>query len=177
MIEEWKSSTEYKLISKFYGKKVAARSKVPLINHINEGLEILEAIGASKASALGFCLHPLVQDKKQLKKTLDDDLLISCSFEAINAAFEYRYIANAYLCEASTDGWNTDKLHNLLSPICDTIRDMLIADKIQNRKDFLLYHATTHSRAPQLLWYFNNWIDFLSELYGKDLNEYAYMNQ
>ena len=38
---------------------------------------------------------------------------------------------------------------------------MLIADKIQNRKDFQLYHLGTHTRSEQLDQYFKNWLEKL----------------
>lgn len=34
---------------------------------------------------------------------------------------------------------------------------MLVADKVQNYKDFSLYHADTHPRAKELERYFQNW--------------------
>jgi hypothetical protein len=35
---------------------------------------------------------------------------------------------------------------------------MLIADKIQNRKDFELYHKDIHERSDELKQYFFNWL-------------------
>jgi hypothetical protein len=35
---------------------------------------------------------------------------------------------------------------------------MLIADKIQNRKDFELYHEGTHERSLELKCYFIDWL-------------------
>lgn len=39
--------------------------------------------------------------------------------------------------------------------------DMVLADKIQNRKDFRLYHKGKHKRSKQLSAYFDIWIEFL----------------
>ena len=39
---------------------------------------------------------------------------------------------------------------------------MLIADKIQNRKDFELYHKETHPRSAELDKYFRNWLQKLN---------------
>ena len=36
-----------------------------------------------------------------------------------------------------------------------------IADKIQNRKDFELYHELTHPRSKELIQYFKNWLEKL----------------
>jgi hypothetical protein len=51
-------------------------------------------------------------------------------------AVEYRNIANEYLSHKPS----TNDVH--LSPIKD-VNTMLIADKIQNRKDFEIYHKGT----------------------------------
>ena len=39
---------------------------------------------------------------------------------------------------------------------------MLIADKIQNRKDFELYHLGKHERSSELEQYFKNWLERLN---------------
>ena len=39
---------------------------------------------------------------------------------------------------------------------------MLIADKIQNKKDFELYHKGSHPRSMELDHYFNNWLKRLN---------------
>ena len=41
------------------------------------------------------------------------------------------------------------------------VNTMLIADKIQNRKDFELYHEKTHERSIELKEYFSNWLERL----------------
>jgi len=33
-----------------------------------------------------------------------------------------------------------------------------VADKIQNYKDFLIYHQKTHARSKELNEYFQNWL-------------------
>jgi hypothetical protein len=38
---------------------------------------------------------------------------------------------------------------------------MLFADKVQNEKDFALYHEGTHARSKELREYFNNWLNIL----------------
>ena len=58
---------EYNIIKAFYGEERANRSGVLLINHIDEGLHILEKIGASEKSKKAYCLHPILQyQMKQL---------------------------------------------------------------------------------------------------------------
>ena len=60
-------SPEYKVIERYYGDKIAERSKVMLMNHINEGLLILDAIEASEQAKKAYCLHPILQSDSDLK--------------------------------------------------------------------------------------------------------------
>lgn len=39
---------------------------------------------------------------------------------------------------------------------------MLIADKVQNYKDFEIYHKSTHPRSKELDQYFKNWLQKLN---------------
>jgi hypothetical protein len=51
---------------------------------------------------------------------------------------------------------------------------MLIADKIQNRKDFELYHLGKHERSSELDSYFKNWLerlDITEEFYQETKKE------
>ena len=165
---------EWEIISDFYGDKTAARSKVPLINHIKEGLIILDKIDASTCAKRAFMIHPLIQSNFYLKHNFDD-LLTKLDIKVISLALEYRNIANQFL---------SDKLdfileHDLLcvsaiqsSPLKD-VNDMLIADKVQNKKDFMLHldgrDDVTNSHILKL--YFNMWLDVLqiSELKYNEL--------
>lgn len=54
-------TVEYGLVADWYGESTAKRSGVPLINHIHEGLTILDTIGADVVTQSAFCLHPLLQ--------------------------------------------------------------------------------------------------------------------
>lgn len=44
-----------------------------------------------------------------------------------------------------------------LSPLRE-VNDMLIADKVQNRKDFELFHSSTHDKRDRLAAYFAEWL-------------------
>ena len=145
---------EYKIISDFYGDKVANRSGVRLMNHIDEGLYILEKIGASDVAKRAYCLHPIVQDDQSLKE--NSYLLKDIDSDVIIAAIEYRSVANEYLSKRVIE--SIDEIR--LSPLKD-VNDMLIADKIQNRKDFELYHLGKHERSNELDQYFKNWFERL----------------
>ena len=70
---------------------------------------------------------------------------------------EYRNVANRGLhCYQVTE---SSKIY--LSPIKE-VNDMLIADKVQNRKDFLIYHYGTHPKSQDLDKYFKNWLEALN---------------
>ena len=56
-----KDSIEYKAIQEFYGDGEAKRSHIPFMNHIDEGLAILERINASDRAKRAFCIHPIAQ--------------------------------------------------------------------------------------------------------------------
>ena len=71
-------------------------------------------------------------------------------------ALEYRNIANATLSARAIAGPEDIPL----SPLAD-VNLILIADKIQNRKDFLLHHASTDPRAAELDRYFKLWLERL----------------
>lgn len=148
-------TVEYKLVENFYGDGQAQRSKIYFMNHIDEGILILNKINASDSAKAGFCLHPLVQDSPNLGKTFQE---LSEKVNAYNLglSLEYRNIANQYLSKRSIT--SLDEIE--LSPLKE-VNDMLIADKIQNYKDFILYHRGTHPRSNELENYFNNWLDKL----------------
>jgi hypothetical protein len=158
-----KQSAEYHLIKEFYGDKTSSRSKVPLINHINEGIVVLEDMEAGYHTATAFCIHPLLQADEDLAANLDKVLTVA-SGRAVALALEYRSVANEYLSPKVTP---VDEIR--LSPL-KAVNDMLIADKVQNRKDFYTYHWSTHPRAKELETYFKEWLAVL----GVEVDDYIY---
>ncbi len=154
-------SIEYSIVQDFYGDIRAKRSGIFYMNHIDEGLKILELIGASEDAKLAFCLHPIVQNDKDLynalyipnsKWTLTD----LTTPHSVVTAMEYRSAANDYLSFKTIN--SIDEIR--LSPLKD-VNDMLIADKIQNYKDFLKYLKDIHPRSKELNQYFLNWLERL----------------
>ncbi|BBA65570.1 hypothetical protein [Xanthomonas phage XacN1] len=146
---------EWNMILEHYGEGRAKRSQVPFINHIIEGLAILRYIDASTQAKAAFCIHPIIQADADLvenfdwvRKTVGGDVLM--------LAMEYRSVANEYLSHRNVFSLNEIRL----SPLKD-VNDMLIADKVQNYKDFILYHHGTHPRSNELHEYFKNWLDRL----------------
>lgn len=146
------------LIETFYKDRVATRSGVPLINHINEGVDILGEIGSSWEARDAFLLHPMFQADEDL---LNNHYLISMMRNEIDPlvmilVMEYRSVANEYLSYRQISNLTDIRL----SPIKE-VNKMLVADKVQNYRDFLKYHKDTHPRSKELDKYFNNWIDRL----------------
>jgi hypothetical protein len=164
------SSEAYDRVTEFYGDRRAERSNQFYMNHIDEGIYILDQLGASKAAKDAYCLHPIYQKDDDLAAlyqslydgrpvapySIDDPLLIIL-------AMEYRNMANAYLSCRKIE--SIEEI--VLSPI-EVVNTMLWADKIQNRKDFEIYHRGKHPRSDELSQYFQNWFDRLGiseELY------------
>ena len=146
---------EYLLIQDFYGDRKAQRSQVWLMNHIDEGLGVMAEVGASDEALLAFCLHPLLQDDASLAANYSRVAQAvgqqPQGAYVLGLAMEYRSVANEYLahCTMRPGGIR-------LSPLKD-VNDMLIGDKVQNRKDFEIYHAATHANRVRLAEYFREW--------------------
>ncbi len=149
-----RDSKEYAVIRKFYGDRKAARSQVPLVNHIDEGIFILEKIGASEEAMKAFCLHPLFQADADLAQ--NQTLTRELDPYIVMLALEYRNTANAYLSQRKIE-----KLEDIrLSPLPE-VNQMLMADKIQNCKDFMIHHHGIHPKSDELHQYFKNWFQRL----------------
>src|SRR6478735_4899340 len=140
VIENLVPYDEYAVILHYYGSKKTKRSNKYLMNHIDEGLFILEYINASEIAKKSYCLHPIYQsDEDLLNNYKKYDLFNN---EVIITTMEYRYIANDYLSNR-----NINDISEIKLSIFKDVNDMLIADKIQNKKDFDLYHNGTHNRS------------------------------
>lgn len=145
-------SNAYLKIREYYGNTVTVRSKVKLINHIDEGIGYLNEIGASQDAIDGYCLHPMLQADEDLITNWNADFK-GITYKAVILAMEYRRVANSYL--------STGKRSDFVDFTSTDIFHMLYADKKQNEKDFKLYHEGTHERSKELREYFNNWFELL----------------
>jgi hypothetical protein len=154
MIEK---TIEYQMISTHYGNRTTGRSNVPLINHIHEGIYILKLIKADLLTQQAFCLHPLFQNDEAFVSSFSDLNLSTVDSKALVLTLEYRSIANQYLSLRKIQNFDEIKLSPLIQ-----VNQMLMADKIQNRKDFDLYHKGTHPRSNELEQYFCNWLKKLN---------------
>jgi hypothetical protein len=151
-----RESREYLTIAAFYGDRRAQRSQVRLIEHIDEGLAILAAIGASEAAMRAYCLHPMVQADADLDENAAQLSDMTDDVHVMALVFEYRNIANATLSLRAIRG--ADDIP--LSPLAE-VNAMLVADKVQNRKDFERHHLGTHARSAELDRYFRLWLERL----------------
>lgn len=147
---------EYKAMAAYFDDRHAARSGVHFMNHIDEGLAVLADLGASDAAWRAYVLHPFLQPDDELAKHAAQAGELTPEPYVLLLAMEYRHIANAYLSHREVQ--SLDEI--ALSPLPE-VNDMLRADKVQNYKDFLIYHSETHPRRDALQRYFRNWLDKL----------------
>lgn len=164
MMDQIRQTSEYRAIAAHYATRVAKRSQVPLIHHIDVGLAILAHLGASSATQRAYCLHPLVQDDAELAAWASRLHELSEDTTVIALAFEYRNIANSTRSSRAL----SSAAEIPLSPVPE-VNTMLVADKVQNRADFLAHHAATHPRSAALDRYFRLWLERL----GIDEARYA----
>ncbi len=146
------ATREYAAIEAHYADRRAARSGVLLMHHIDEGLQVLAARGASPRAMQAFCLHPLLQEDATLAAAYPRLAELSDDPAVLALALEYRHIANATLSTRPID--NAADIP--LSPLAE-VNEMLVADKLQNWKDFVLHHRGRHARSAALDRYFALW--------------------
>jgi hypothetical protein len=145
-----KFANEMDMIRAFYGDRTAKRSGVDLIEHIEQGLRVINAREAGQWAWRAFCIHPILQR---------DEDLIAARYRidelhpmTVCLAMEYRAVANAGLRGAFESTSYLPKLSCL-----PAVNEMLVADKVQNRKDFERYNFS-HPEADKLRDYFHRWM-------------------
>ena len=151
----------YSLIKEYYGDKKAKRSGVLYMNHIDEGLIILDEMVCTYYTKSAYCIHPIIQEDSTLKQNIEK-YLSRIDPVVLFLAMEYRNVANRGLSCYQVD--NPAQIY--LSPIYD-VNQMLIADKVQNFKDFNKYHLDIHPKSIELNRYFRNWLRALGVLEAK----------
>lgn len=165
-----KHTDAYQAIKDYYGDRIAERSRVPLIQHIDDGLVVLDQINATLEAMKAFCLHPLFQADQDLAlsaEAMRQRLPPSATQDAyvMLLVMEYRNKANAWLSDKVH--WVERTNHDLGHAVSDgmpspgpleEVHHMLIADKVQNRKDFIRHHRGTHMRSAELDLYFDQWL-------------------
>lgn len=172
MDNETRNLVQYQLclkaIKNHYGTDCAKRSKVLLMSHVEEGVSILMAVQGNffTKEQAAFAIHPLIQNNVEFNSRGIDK-------EIINLAQEYAFVANSYLCRPSTDFIKNQSdlamyFHDEEIEMSLGCALMLYADKVQNKKDFMLHHWGKHKRSSELLRYFNTWINYLKLRYAFD---------
>lgn len=162
----------YSLISAVYEGRIARRSGVPYLNHIEEGVYIfVRQNGWQDDPVDAFCVHPIFQDDELLSQVAAGDIdIFGLSSRVVFLAMEYRRVANSY---RSTDAIRTPSEIEL-SPI-EVVNQLLVADKVQNKKDFVakIYKnedsKSQHHASERYIRYFDSWLEALgvsAEEYG-----------
>ena len=143
---------EYDIISSFWKDRFTKRTGVHFMNHIDEGLRVIADLGGTERAMRIYALHGFLQQTYK-DDTFDSALLNDVSPSVIIGAMEYRSVANAHLSYHPPDTLRLSE---------DTDVNMaLIADKVQNRKDFERYHLGSHKRSNELDAYFKRWLKAL----------------
>src|SRR6185295_15909991 len=99
---EFIADPHYQAIQAFYGDRRTKRSGVLYIQHINEGLLVLDLIDATQHARQAYCLHPIVQGDTELLTAFQPSSLLYhylIDLYALALAMEYRWVANSYLSQ------------------------------------------------------------------------------
>lgn len=163
----WEGFKEYGIISMAYRDKAAKRTKLPYMNHIKEGLVILNYLEVNPVAMRAYCLHPIFQEDALFHRH-GQEAIASCDTDAVLLAMDYRTIANSYL--SKHDNRQPPKYMDYY------VKMMLWADKIQNRKDFLKHLKGKIHNSDRLDKYFKEWMEALG-IQESTYQELAYLIQ
>lgn len=174
-----RATREYAAIAAFYADRKAKRSQVPLMHHIDEGCAILweyahlqaerdpqatclqDALACATLAARAYCLHPLFQADPDLASA-GRRVVSQCDPQMVMFAMEYRARANDWLSDKVVLRDGTPVSQGEPSPgVLHEVRLMLVADKVQNHKDFAQHHRGTHAHSAELEHYFQHWLRVL----------------
>lgn len=146
----------YRAIEAHYGDRRAKRSGRYLMAHIDEGLFVLRALGATAVELDAWCLHPLVQGDAELRETWVRGAAPWQGVDPRAAALAmlYRETANGYLAHHPPGA----------VPPCalPEVARLLVADKVQNRKDFERHLRGVVPNSDRLDAYFAEWLGALA---------------
>lgn len=151
----------YQEIKDYYGDQMAKRADVFYMQHIDEGLIVLDEIFASWQAKTAFCIHPLCQNDIDLFINTSNHMMERFEKYTIMLAMEYRNIANSFLSPMEDHPGYKDHTKIKLSPLPE-VNQMLVADKVQNYKNFIENYKDIHPRAEQLELYFEQWFKALA---------------
>ena len=141
-------SGEYQATKLHYGERRATRSGLLLMTHIEEGIQILVDLDASLDAMKAFCLHPLCQADVDLQRNFRPERYDG---DVVCLAMEFRNAANRYL------PIHGPKTSIRLSPL-KAVNDMLIADKVQQRKDLTEYPIRDADERLRVDHYLSRWL-------------------
>lgn len=158
------NTVAYDLVQQYYEDKYAKRSGLHYMNHIDEGLTILSALDVHPVVKAAFCVHPIYQDN-QTDLISQFEAYATWQSDVARMARLYARAANAFLPVDVASGKYPPKLETDRPTVemADAVRHMLIADKIQNRKDFEANLGQfSREQAYPLRRYFDLWFDVLN---------------
>ncbi|MEM1180098.1 MAG: hypothetical protein AAGM22_17280 [Acidobacteriota bacterium] len=171
-------SEAFLLIQEVYRGRVARRTGVSYLQHIEDGVYVLVRLFGWRPRVVdAYCVHPIFQSDKHLARALAGELAIDVlSTDVVALAMEYRRVANAYISTMKPRRGAAIKL----SPLAE-VNAMLAADKVQNKKDFMahLYFGADGGPKPsslRYLEYFDSWLERLglsAASYDRLVNELA----
>lgn len=147
----------YRKAKVYWGNKKSSMG-VPYMVHIDQGLLILNHSFSTTAAKAAFCIHGLMQSDADLLNFYYKGRTVDLDNKVLFLALEYRNTANQWLREHGADAKRPDI-------VLTEIRDMLVADKVQNYHNFLTNYKDIHKDSVELEAYFTNWLEHLNVKY------------
>lgn len=163
----YQNSAEYQAIQSIYGdQKTLQGNGVPFMNHINEGLHILHRIKASDNAQRAYCLHPIMQVNGLADEFLSSSYLKEVDPRALVTAGMFANTVNAFPLGQFISGnlvGNVEEAAGLIKR--NDVMDMILAEMVQNYKDFLNHEGQTDPDRAEINEYFLTWLRFLAPHY------------
>ena len=155
--------TCYKMVHEhFYGKR--SSKDVPYMKHIDEGLLILQHLKVEEYVMAAYAVHPLFQTPDMLLKIWGNKEYLAIDKHILILAMEYRNKANAFVCRERTDHYEMKDMPIIVMP---EVKNMLIADKVQNHANFRRHYSEDHPRREKIKKYFEMWEEHLGISYNQ----------